>query len=477
MRYSFFLIGCFLLFSAGLNAQTGNGELLLFHDGSDHPVTRDFVDRYVPQIKEMAAGQEIEVKLMDLSQGAPEMVEYTPAVVFQNHLGRSLYVGRYHYVDKIKTFLRTVRRMPQKEVVNEKHQVLVWEKERATVISPVKITDLAGHLPKDLDQNEFRNTALAAIARGMEGFRQEAHFKAARTHRLMYTAFYPYRSKDGKLFISTEVYSQFNCIDPVFKEFEAPVEASWKEWESAFEAAGRLLKEKILTELENPERGDGFLPVARSVAPQSWEALGLALPEAPEGSGNDFSEVDLNLPPVWEVDGPIDGDVPVVNFSFLAPLDYYAGEITALSGKLNLGADKSIASATASFVADLKDLTMGDEYLDESVATMIELADHPQASFTFRSVSVVDQPVVDFGNLTQFVVEGTMDFKGIQAPLRVSGQIEPILNEAGEPRLQVYAAFQLKQYDNYGVKGPDGPEEASHTMDFNLNFLLRPAAN
>lgn len=456
-------------------AQANNGELILFYQAGDSPVTKDFVEKYADQIKEMATGQDIAVKLVDVTQGAPELIDATPAIVFQNHLGRSLYIGRYHYVDKIKTFIRTVKRMPQKAALNKKHDVMVWENEKSTVVSPVKITDLDGVLPKEFDQAAFKKEALAAIDEGMKAYSYAEHFSAERTHRLMYTAFYPYRAKDGKFFVSTEVYSQFNCVDPVFMQFDEPVSGSWRKWESAFKEAGKLLAEKISAELNNTKRGDGLLALSASTPVKSWNELGLPLPPVPEGNSRQFEAVDLEIAQVWKVDGPIDSDVPVINFNFLAPLDYYAGEITALDGKLTLGPEADLSKAVAVFSTSMKNLTMGDESLDEHVMDMIALADYPSAKFTFRSIDVVDQGNIAFGAMSQFVVNGVMDFKGIQAPLKVTAQIEPILDEAGKPRLQVYASFKLKQFDDYGIDGPDGSKDESNTMDFNLNFLMKPA--
>ena len=108
---------------------SSGGQLIVFTQQKDHPVMKHFDAEWLPKIKEIAASQDIELLMKDVSKGAPEMITFTPAIVYQNHLGRSLYIGRYTLLDKIKTFIRTVQRMPQQEVDNEKHDVLVWENE------------------------------------------------------------------------------------------------------------------------------------------------------------------------------------------------------------------------------------------------------------------------------------------------------------------------------------------------------------
>jgi len=471
LRYLLLATLAFVL-TAPLSAQ--NGELLLFFQAGDNVVTQDFKDVHAPKIREMAEAQGISVKEIALKDEVPELIHFTPAIVFQNHLGRSLYVGRYHYVDKIKTFIRTVKRMPQREAVNKKHDVVVWENGRTTIVTPVKVTDLTGELPKNFDQAEFHKKALAAIDKGMDKYNFQEHYDAVRTDRLMYTALYPYRSEDGKLFISTEVYSQFNCVDPVYKEFDEPVSGNWKDWEKVFAEAGKMLQGKIIEQLESVERGDGLVALEKGVKVKSFDKMGHPLPEKPEGLSQDFSAVDVTLANTWKMAGPISDEVPVVAFAFLPPLDYYAGEINKVNGTLKLGADRSVDGSIAAFTATLKDLTMGDESLDEHIGEMIDLIDYPEATFTFKSINVLDQPQINWGAVTQFMVEGSLDFKGIQAPLSVSAQLEPVLTEAGEQRLQVFASFRLPLRKNYDVEGPDGSKEASDNLDFQLNFLLMP---
>lgn len=456
-------------------AQASGGELLLFHNGSDHPVTKDFLEKYAPQIEEMAISQDITVKRVDVTKGAPELVRHTPAIVFQNHLGRSLYIGRYHYVDKIKTFLRTVKRLPQKDVVNEKHDVMVWDYELGRVLTPVKVTELAGDLPEGFDQEAFLEKAMKAIAKGTQNYRFEKHYDARRTDRLMYSAFYPYLSNDGKVFISMEAYSQFNCVIPIFKQFDEPVSGDFKSWEKAFEEAGAMVEQQIIAQLESTKLGDGFLPVKKGTPTKSFDALGFPLPAAPKGASGNLQAVDLVMPQKWVIDGPIEDDVPLINFSFPAPLEYYAGEIKEMEGGMELGPGAAIGNSMAAFSAVLESMTMGDESLDHSVADMIALMDYPKSSFTFKQIDVVDQPNLSFGSMTQVKVNGSLDFKGIKAPVTVSSQIEPILNEAGQPRLQVYAFFKMPLKDKWDIDGPDGPEASSNFLDFNLNFLLKPS--
>ena len=113
-----------------------NGQLLVFLHQVDHPVSQDFSTKYLPQLQAMAAAQDISLQVIEVKDAAPELITLTPAIVFQNHLGRSLYIGRYHYIDKVKTFIRTVKRLPQQTVDHEKHDVLVAKLGRSTLVTP-----------------------------------------------------------------------------------------------------------------------------------------------------------------------------------------------------------------------------------------------------------------------------------------------------------------------------------------------------
>lgn len=450
-----------------------SGQLIIFTQKKDHPVMKNFDAEWLPKIKEIAVAQDIQLVMKDVTNGAPEMITFTPAIVYQNHLGRSLYIGRYTLLDKIKTFIRTVQRMPQQQVDNEKHDVLVWEDECATIYTPAKITDLAGNLPSGFDQKAFHEEALKALDKGMANHTLKKTFNAKRNHRAMYMAFYPFRNEDGKIFISAEMYSQYNCVIPIYKRFDNAFAGEWSNWKDAFAKAGTAMAAELEKQLLSTENGDALLPVSKSAGVLSWEKMDLPLPEAPEGTSANAVPTNIKLGSKWVMDGPVSSDVPVVNFSFMAPMDYYAGEVKEMKGFLNLGTGNDLTKSTASFNVGMETLTMGDPGLDEHVADMLEIADHPRASFTFKSVEALDQPKINFGSLSQFNVEGTLEMMGIKVPLSVIAQVEPIITEDGQARLQVYASFKLRLKDNFNIEGPDGPEESKDTLVFVLNFLLK----
>jgi hypothetical protein len=461
---------------AALFAVSSAGELIVFTSQADHPVSQDLVQKYLPQIEAMAKAQDIAVKVITVTDAAPELVTFTPAIVFQNHLGRSLYVGRYHYIDKIKTFIRTVKRLPQQTVDNEKHDVLVARLGRSALVTPVKLTDLAGSLPAKFNQAAFHKEALNALAAGMKQYKFHSLYHPQRTERLIYTAFYPYRGEDGKLFVSAEMYSQFNCVDPIYKRFDQPFEGTWQQRKQLFMTIGAAIEAEVMQQLSRTDKGDGLVPLPATVKTVSWESLGLPLPPAPPASEAGVASAPARLSQQWSFAGPVEQDIPVVGFAFPAPIDYYAGELSDLQGNLSLGDGFDMASALGVFSVRMESLTMGDVALDHSVQGMLKMVDHPVSHFIFQKMKTIENAKLAFGYVTQFVVLGEFEFMGVKAPAEVTAQVEPVLDEAGAPRLQVFASFTIRLQERYGVKGPDGPADAKDTVNFTLNFLLQPAA-
>lgn len=467
------LFGLLLIIGFGRTLYAQNGQLIVFMDASETVVNADFSKNWLPKIKEMGAAQGIEVLEMDISKGAPELVKATPSIFFQNALGRSAYIGRYQLIDKLKTFIRTVSRMPQQAATNEKHDVLVWKQGRATVYCPIKITELAGAKPKNFDQEKFTKDAFKALDRVSKEFEFYSIFPAQRSDRAMYWALYPYLGEDGKFFLSAEMYSQFNCVEPIYKRFDNAFSGNWKNWEAVFEEAGQTMEKMVAEKLRATDKGDGMIPVPSSIKSKNWEELGLPLPKPVAGTATQAVKV-VDLAQNWTFAGPIGDGTPVLGFSFLAPLDYYAGEIDRLFGDLYLNKEKDLNAATGSFGVEMEALSMGDPSLDAHVHEMLDILEFPKAYFTFQKILSAESPLIHFGNVSQFVVAGELNFMGIKAPLEVISQIEPILNDAGEARLQVLASFSLRLKDKFGIKGPDGPEPASDTMQFLMNFLLQP---
>ena len=443
---------------------------------ADTEIGLAFAETHLPAIQQAAEQLDIGVEVVDVGQvGAPSGIHLTPLVVHQNARGRSFFQGRYADTGKVVHFVRTSRAIPPVEGRQTKKKTLVMESGRARVYSPVKITAPAGHPPLDLDPSAFRAEAEKALLGGLERYELRSEVDLGPSDRAFYFDFYPYVSEDGRLFVSTALFSQFNCIEPVYQSFDSPVSGPLAESDAVFAEAAKRLEAEVLSQMASSTIGDGFDPVAKTAALVGWEELGLALPEA--GSAVDAEAArGIELGRAWEIAEPTEDDGPRLVFRFPSPLERYSGEVTELGGELTLAEGLVLEGAEGRLEVATSSVTMGEDSLDNAIHTkMIHAAEFPSAHFEIGKMAA-DGEAVAFGRLSRFVARGTFGFMGKTIPVEVRGQIEPLIAADGGPRLRVDAAFQIRLSDPFGVEGPDGPEPARDILDFYLDFQLRPAS-
>ncbi len=341
----------------------------------------DFAKKALPQIRSLAAARGITLELRDAKAGAPAEVHTTPLLVYQDAAGRSIYRGRPTELDRIGQFLRTVRAGPLANAEIESENVAVWRRGRAAVIAPIKVTPLSGTIPARFDEAAFAAGARRAILSGFTRFRSERKIATGPSDRAFYMDFHPYRDPSGKLFVSTAIYSGFNCVEPVFSGFAQPVSGAWEDQLDVFARAGKLLEDRVVQIGNGSEIGDAYDPVERSVPLSSWSALGLALPAAAP-SGARAPVVAVALPRRLVVAGALADDPPRLEFRFAPPLDSYNGEVRVLSGTIVLGDRSRLRGATGTLEAATASVTMGNKMLDAELRNSMLRADaFPVARF------------------------------------------------------------------------------------------------
>jgi len=447
----------------------GNDQLILFVN-SESPV----IDIYdLEALQKLAENIDVDFRVKDVVEGAPQEVTYTPSLVFQNSEGRSFYYGRYKKISRIKNFIRASRLAHQGDTDNVKKDILVWKNGRTAVTAPIKLTDLTGDVPRGFNQTDFINEAKTSVAQGMSDFERMSEFEQTRTTRSFYFNLYPYLYK-GRLTVSAEIYSQYNCVKPVFQVFdEGLVSGSWRSRDKVFAQAGKLIEAEIKRQTKNLENGDALAFISDDIPVKDWKALGLELPEKPQikfNTENEGAKITQN----WTVEPPQNKNEPILIFSFLPPLDSYAGEAKTLSGTLDLGEGNTLAGAKGNFDVQISDITMGLDDLDYEVQNkMLKMGIFPNSTFTFEEIEAKDDAPLQFETVSEFTAKGIFTMLGIETPLDVPAQIEPIINTDGEARLQVSATFQLPLYSVFKVAGPDGPSPAKDNLQFYMKFLLK----
>ncbi|MGK0363242.1 MAG: polyisoprenoid-binding protein YceI [Saprospiraceae bacterium] len=451
-------------FLGSLSAQTG--QLIVFVQQD-----RDtfFINNYLNEVIKIADETDCEFILRDASKGVPGGITTTPAIVHQNHLGRSLYAARYAELNTIKNFIRTARSIPQKKGLLPKENTLVYKEGRASIAAPIKITELGGAIPKGFDQKAFKSKAVEAISESMTEFRTAKKMDLMRSDRQFYMDFYPHVEQDGNLYLSLALFSQFNCIVPIFKQFDTPLIGKIEDYFCLFEKGAKILQEKILEQLRSSKIGDAYSPVPVNITMPTWENLKLALPQNLENEAVNNTDLTLRTGD-WTVEGVIDNQTPLIQFRFAEPLERYAGEVQKMSGKMTIDENGKITAGD--FVVPVKSLTMGIESFDAKIfKSYLKASRFPNANFTFQDIGVHES--LSFGQTTQVTINGLFKLKNKKKIIPARAQITPIADADGNARLSVNASFQLNITDDFGIEGPDGPAPNRKLMEFNMNFLLQ----
>ena len=269
------------------------------------------VSEHLSQLRTVAEEMGVAVEMIDVAGGAPPVVKLTPLVVFQDPRGRTIFQARYADVGKLRHFIRTSRAIPPDNTVRRRSGLAVLEEGRSLTGAPIKVTRLLGELPPSHDDESFRALAERAILSGFRRFGARADVELGPSNRLFYMDFYPHRSAAGELSVSLALFSQFNCIEPVFRRFADPVTGSWEESERVFARAAEVLETEVLRQISASEIGDAFRPVASSVPAVSWQDLGLSLPPVPAGLAK-VQQTPIDLPERWRIEPSTDGEPRLV---------------------------------------------------------------------------------------------------------------------------------------------------------------------
>lgn len=459
-------IAVFCLFFVVSQLCASDAQIIVFVQTTSD---QHFIETTLPKIRSFSAEQGIELVECDAANGIPEEITSTPAIIFQNASGRSIYAARYATFSTIENFIRTSRFFPQVQAKNCKEAVLLFEEGRTKVIAPVKITEATGKLPKGFSSADFMKTMDTTVKNSMQQLNIQSKVCIERTDRAFYMDFYPYIDKDS-LFLTTALFSQFSCIDPVFTTMGKAVKGPIADAKAIIEKASQQLETELFYQLEKSIIGDAISTIDSDIPIKEWEDLKLALPKSnTANSAINISPIDLSGD--WTYSAPVAEEIPVVQFRFMAPLDRYTGEVKKLTGNINIDAEGKMQSGY--FEVATQSLTMGSPDFDKKIwKSYIDAFRYPKSSFRFSGLS--DAPKLKPGETTILQVNGFFKMMKTEIPMPVDVQLTPLIDDAGKPFIQVNAAFEMNIKKYFGIKGPDGPAPAKETVQLRLNFLMRP---
>ncbi|MEN0046115.1 MAG: hypothetical protein AAF806_03540 [Bacteroidota bacterium] len=449
-----------LVFLFSMQAQE---SLVIFTQASD----THFIETALSEIKDFANENGIEVIEKDAAMGMPAEITTTPAIIYQNARGRSIYSSRYAELSTIKNFIRTSKVVPQRKADLQKEQVLVWESGKSKIVADLKITEAKGKLPNDLNQAKFKEITRTIFDEHMGNFSFQNQVNLQRTDRIFYLDIHPYFGKANQCFLSLEIYSQYSCKDPIFSNFTSPLKGNSSDLDNLLQQAAKILEQEVIAQISNSTIGDAFSSIPKNVSVKTWKTLGLSLPQKNAQQKMNLAAAPV-LPQNWIFHEALDASTPIVQFRFMAPLDRYVGEIKSIQGDLQFTDNQM----KGNFVADMQSLTMGMESFDYNVLNKyVKAYKFPASSFEFSSP--VDFAQLVYGETLNTTVQGTFELMRKKHPVEVVAQITPIVDATGQALLQVSASFELNVVDDFGIKGPDGPSPAREMMQFDLNFLMK----
>ncbi|MEM9849973.1 MAG: hypothetical protein AAF847_18935, partial [Bacteroidota bacterium] len=324
------LLLLFFIFCTTPNLWANSDEMLIiFTQASD----QHFKTIALPDIRAYALEKGIRLVEKSATEGVPENITTTPAIIYQNAKGRSIYASRYAEFSTIRNFIRTSKVVPQQQALLDKTSVLLWQTGRTQVAASLKVTEAQGKVPSNWTATTLAARVQQVFADHMQHFKTAKKVLLARTDRLFYLDIHPYVSANQEVYLSMEIYSQYSCKDPIFSNFAAPLKGTINSFDSLLEQAAKQLADEIASQMKTSKIGDAFSPISNAIPIKSWEALGLSLPVSSQMNKNAFVDAPA-LPEQWTFHQAIEAEVPIVQFRFPAPLDRYIGEIQKMVGDL-----------------------------------------------------------------------------------------------------------------------------------------------
>lgn len=475
--YAFSILFMYVVIAAQGSGEQGSdahGRVIVFVQSDVSEVARSFERSYLPEIARIARELGSELEIREVTDGAPAEVTGTPTIVFQNHRGRSFYYGRYTTLDRLRSFIRTSRIAPQAQQITVREDVPVLTIGRAKVALRIKIAPVTGTRPPEYDDQLFHKEAESWIVNALQSAQLRERAQLQRTDRTYYLDFNPWRSEDGTLFLSVELYSQYHCKRPVYRKTDPPWTGPWDQRARLFRQAAKQLEKQVLASLADTEIGDGLDAISTTVALRDWTTLGLALPPPPDGNSQVVRGGELTRD--WSLLHPLEHAESFLMFQFPPPLDGYAGEVRFVSGQWQLADGMFLDGSTGWIKADPKTVTMGEPDLDKALqgSTFLHTEQFADSRFELKEVSSDGQPISP-GVTTSAELRGVLTMKGVTIPLTFNAEFTPAHDKNGNGQLVMAGKFTIP-LEPFDLEGPDPTQDASKQLDFRFRFTFTPTS-
>ena len=425
----------------------------------------------MPEILSFVEAEDIQLFEYDAQDGLPKDITSTPAIIYRNGKGESVYAGRYTSISTIKNFIRSARVIPQTASTLDKEDIPVYNSGRMQIATSIKITGPQYLNDSDSESSDHKNLlalAYEGIKKGMKDFKFEKLVQLKRTDRIFYLDFHPYFVNPDSLILSFELYSQFSCIDPIYTSIDQKIMGT--NISTAFTQAANILKKEIFQSLSASQIGDAYSAVDKGNSIK--ELIEFDIPII-ESASRIYSKVDpyKSLPKQWKFKSAIGNKLPILQFNFMEPLSRYVGEITSIDGTIQLNNSNNLINGV--FEATMNSLTMGEESFDKKVLKeYVKARSNPKSTFTTEQI--VNQESLAWSQTTTLSINGTMELMKKSRPITITASLTPYVNEDGGEEMLIQANWSMNITDGWNIKGPDGPDPAKKTLEFSMNILMQP---
>jgi polyisoprenoid-binding protein YceI len=280
--------------------------------------------------------------------------------------------------------------------------------------------------------------------------------------------FYPWVSKEGQLYLSASLFSQFHCKVPIWTTGKSPFVGGWKDQEILFKQATARMEEEINKQKINSNLGDDFDSVPNETKIVSWEDLGLKVEEKKKVA----NAINNNqIPNDWSIDSKL-GHKGTVLFRLAPPNENYSGFAKTINGNMNLNSSVNEKKLSGSFKVKMDSVTMGDIELDSAILgkEMINALSFPVASFDFAYTAKPEDFNLQFGSESIFDVTGKFTFKDKTIPLKVEFSLEPIVKK-NKTILFLNAKFRI-DLKVFGLTGAPDESAEKDILEFFIHLEM-----
>jgi polyisoprenoid-binding protein YceI len=445
-----------------------DSKLVVFVNSEKTIVTQNFEKNALDKIKKLADEAKVKFQVMESANGLPAEITTLPAILFYGPTGRSIYQGRYLSFDRILNFVETSQNISQTALLGTHKNVPVAKNGRAFIGVPIKIAEVTGVPPKDYDFKTFHEKSFKVILKELHGYEFKELLNSNRSDRFFYMDFYPWVSKEGQLYLSASLFSQFHCKVPIWTTGKSPFVGGWKDQEILFKQATARMEEEINKQKINSNLGDDFDSVPNETKIVSWEDLGLKVEEKKKVA----NAINNNqIPNDWSIDSKL-GHKGTVLFRLAPPNENYSGFAKTINGNMNLNSSVNEKKLSGSFKVKMDSVTMGDIELDSAILgkEMINALSFPVASFDFAYTAKPEDFNLQFGSESIFDVTGKFTFKDKTIPLKVEFSLEPIVKK-NKTILFLNAKFRI-DLKVFGLTGAPDESAEKDILEFFIHLEM-----